>query len=620
VKRRYSVGAECFEGGVDFRVWAPDSHTLDLLLEGRVLPMRADEGGYFSLQVEGVGHGARYRLRPGGGDPLPDPASRAQPEGPHGPSCVIDPRRYVFRDQGWGGVGPRGQIVYEMHVGTFTREGAWAAAAEQLPELARLGVTVVEMMPICEFPGEFGWGYDGVDLWAPSHLYGAPDDLRAFVDRAHAVGVAVILDVVYNHLGPDGNYLAHFGKAFFHPERETEWGRALNFDREGSAAVRAFFCDNAAYWIEEFHFDGLRFDATQSIFDDSKEHVLAEMARRAREAAAPRAIYLVAENEPQHTRLVRPPAAGGMGLDALWNDDFHHSAVVALTGRAEAYYTDTRGSPQEFISAAKWGYLFQGQHYTWQKKGRGTPGLDLPPEAFIAYLENHDQVANTATGERLHRKASPARFRAMTALLLLGPWTPMLFQGQEFSASNPFLYFADHGPDLAKLVQGGRAEFLTQFPSLTDPEIQARLAPPHDRRTFERCKLDFAERETHAEAYALHADLIALRRRDPVFHAPRRRGVDGAVLGPAAFALRFFGEEHGDRLCLFNLGAHIGAGPAPEPLLAPPEGQRWKVLWTSESPRYGGAGGPPPETKAGLRLHAESCTVLTSTKTEDAHG
>ena len=620
MKRRYSVGAECCEGGgVDFRVLAPSHRAVDVIVDDRVVAMRAEDNGYFSAHVESAGHGTLYRYRLDG-ETFPDPASRSQPEGPHGPSCVIDPRRYRFHDQEWRGASARGQVIYEMHIGTFTREGTWAAAAEQLPELARFGITVIEMMPVAEFPGEFGWGYDGVDIWAPSHLYGSPDDLRAFIDRAHAAGVSVILDVVYNHFGPDGNYMARFGESFFHPERTTEWGQAINFDGPGADAVRAFFCDNAAYWIEEFHFDGLRLDATQAFFDDSKEHILAAITSRAREAGGSRSIYLVAENEPQHTRLVRPAKAGGFGIDALWNDDFHHSAVVALTGRAEAYYSDTRGAPQEFISAAKWGYLFQGQHYTWQKQPRGTPGLDLPPEAFVAYLENHDQVANTATGERLHRHASPARHRAMTALLLLGPSTPMLFQGQEFNASRPFFYFADHGPELAGLVQRGRVEFLAQFPSLTGPGVTEQLAPPHDRATFERCKLDFSERESNAGAYALHRDLIALRRGDPVFARPRRRGVDGAVLGPAALVLRFFGEEHGDRLCIFNLGAQVGPGPTPEPLLAPPAGMRWKVLWSSEDPRYGGSGTPSLDTDAGIRIHAESFTVLVPAELENDHG
>ena len=620
IKRRYSVGAECREnGGVDFRLWAPAHRAVEVIIDDRAAAMRAEEDGYFSAYVESAGPGTLYRYRLDG-EALPDPASRSQPSGPHGPSCVVDPRRYRFNDASWRGASARGQIIYEMHIGTFTREGTWAAAAAQLPELARFGITVIEMMPVAEFPGEFGWGYDGVDLWAPSHLYGSPDDLRAFIDRAHAEGIAVILDVVYNHFGPDGNYVARFGESFFHPERTTEWGQAINFDGPGAAAVREFFCDNAAYWIEEFHFDGLRLDATQAFFDDSRDHILAELARRAREAGEARSIYLVAENEPQHTRLVKPAKAGGFGLDALWNDDFHHSAVVALTGRAEAYYSDTRGAPQELISAAKWGYLFQGQHYTWQKQPRGTPGLDLPPEAFVAYLENHDQVANTATGERLHRRSSPARHRAMTALLLLGPSTPMLFQGQEFNASGPFFYFADHAPELADLVQKGRAEFLTQFPSLTGPGVREQLAPPHDRATFERCKLDFGERERNAAAYALHRDLIALRHGDPVFALPRRRGVDGAVLGPAALVLRFFGEEHGDRLCVVNLGAQLGPAPMPEPLLAPPEGKRWKVLWSSEDPRYGGSGTPSLDTVAGLRIHAESCTVLVPSELENDHG
>src|SRR5262249_2213006 len=283
-----------------------------------------------------------------------------------------------------------------------------------------------------------------------------------------------------------------------------------------------------------YHFDGLRLDATQSIHDSSADHILAAVARRVREAARGRATLLVAENEPQHTRLVRPPAQGGYGLDALWDGDLHHRAVVALTGRNEAYYSDYLGTPQEFLSAVKWGYLYQGQRYKWQKQRRGTPAFGLNPAAFVNFIQNHDQVANSVRGQRCGQLTSPGRLRAMTALMLLAPGTPMLFQGQEFAASSPFTYFADHDPELAKLVCQGRAEFLAQFPSLAQPEVQACLPDPADPKTFEACKLDFAERERHAEAYALHRDLLRLRREEPAFRAQRPGGVDGAVLGPHA--------------------------------------------------------------------------------------
>jgi maltooligosyltrehalose trehalohydrolase len=476
---------------------------------------------------------------------------------------------------------------------------------------------VIEMMPVAEFPGRFGWGYDGVDLFAPYHLYGGPDDLRRFVDRAHAAGIGVILDVVYNHLGPDGNYLKQFSESYFTDKYKNDWGQAINFDGEGAGPVREFFLANAGYWIDEFHFDGLRLDATQDVKDASEDHILAAVVRRAREAAGRRPIYMVAENEPQQTRLVRPPAEGGYGIDALWNDDFHHSAHVALTGRNEAYYKDYKGCPQEMISLAKHGYLYQGQRYSWQEQRRGTSGLGLPHAAFVTFLQNHDQVANSARGERCHKLASPGRFRAMTALTLLGPGTPMLLQGQEFCASTPFLYFADHNPELARAVRAGRLEFLAQFPSLALAGTQAGVADPESPESFERCKLDLGERQRHAPCYALHRDLLRLRREDPVLGGGRRAGggtggLDGAVLGPEAFVLRFFGEDgEEDRLLLVNLGVDLDLEPVPEPLLAPRPGMRWEVVWSSEEPRYGGTGAPPPEDEEGCwRLTGQAAVVM----------
>jgi maltooligosyltrehalose trehalohydrolase len=297
-------------------------------------------------------------------------------------------------------------------------------------------------------------------------------------------------------------------------------------------------------------------------------------------------------------------------LDALWNDDFHHTALVALTGHNDAYYIDYLGTPQEFISALKWGYLFQGQRYRWHKKRRGTPALDQPPAAFVNFIENHDQVSNSARGLRVHQLTSPGRYRAMTALLLLAPATPLLFQGQEFAASSPFLFFADHQKDLAEAVRRGRAEFLGQFRSIADPAMRACLADPHDPKTFERCKLDLSERHQHAAAYALHRDLLKLRRTDPVFGRPRPRGIDGAVLGPNAFLLRYFAENGDDRLLLVNFGRDLHLDPAPEPLLAPPEGKAWAVLWSSEDPRYGGHGTPPVETEEEWSVPGESAVVL----------
>ena len=608
--RRFPVGAEVASGGVHFRVWAPITKTVEVVFDGgETVPLRAEVSGYFSGFVPNARAGSRYKYRLDAVELCPDPASRFQPEGPHGSSQIVDAGAFAWTDRNWGGVSLPHQVIYEMHIGTFTRDGTWSSAAAELPHLAETGVTVLELMPVAEFPGRFGWGYDGVQWFAPAHIYGCPDDFRRFVDRAHALRLGVILDVVYNHLGPDGNYLSKFAPQYF-CEKTTDWGKAINFDGDDSGPVREFVIANARYWTGEFHLDGLRLDATQDIHDCSEDHILRAMAREVREHAAPREVIFIAENEPQEVKLVKPAEQCGYGLDALWNDDFHHAAMVALTGHNEAYYSDYLGTPQEFISSMKYGYLYQGQRYQWQRKRRGTAGLDIPPAAFVTFLQNHDQIANSAYGKRCHALSSPGKLRAVTALLLLAPGTPMLFQGQEFAASSPFLFFADHGSRLAEEIRLGRAEFLAQFPSLATPEMQDRFADPGDPATFERCKLDHTERETHREIYDLHCDLLKLRRAEPVFRAQKRHGVDGAVLSSEAFLLRFFGEQGDDRLLLVNLGVNLHLDPAPEPLLAPPDGSEWITQWSSEDPKYGGIGTPPLDSDENWRIPGHAAVLL----------
>ncbi len=625
--RRFPIGAEVVPGGgVNFRVWAPAASVVrlkaasdpQLRREVFEVELEPEDHGYFAGFVPRIGPGTCYKFQLPDGC-YPDPASRFQPEGPHGASQVIDPASFPWKDEEWSGIPRAGQVLYEMHIGTFTSEGTWRAATERLPELVELGVTVLELMPVAEFPGEFGWGYDGVDLFAPTRLYGTPDDFRVFVDRAHALGLGVILDVVYNHFGPDGNFLKHFSKDYFTERYKNEWGEAVNFDGEGSSPVREFVTANAAYWIQEFHLDGLRLDATQQMFDASPNHILGVISRTVKGAARNRRLYLVGENETQQSKLLRPFHEGGYGMDALWNDDFHHCAMVALTGRNEAYYSDYTGTPQEFVSATKYGYLYQGQWYQWQKKTRGSSTSGVAPEQFINYLQNHDQVANSLAGERLHRLASPGRVRAMTALLLLGPGTPMLFQGQEFGASAPFLYFADHHPELAKLVAAGRREFLRQFPSLACPESDSFIGNAGEE-SFQRSKLDWSERARNGQFYRLHRDLLKLRREDPVFSRPQPHGLDGAVLGPEAFVLRFFSESHQDRLLLVNLGLDLRLVPAPEPLLAAPAARDWKVKWSSEDIRYGGCGTPALHTAGNWRVLGQAAVVLEPTPVETSRG
>ena len=620
--RRLPVGAEVQPGGgVHFRVWASSRRRVEVVVESegaeQVFELKPEAGGYFSGQVDAAGVESRYRYRLDGESSFPDPASRFQPDGPHGASRVVDPSVFDWTDQSWKGLTLAGQVLYEMHLGSFTREGTWAAAIERLPRLVELGVTTVEVMPIAEFAGAFGWGYDGVDLFAPYHRYGQPDDARRFVDRAHALGLGVVLDVVYNHFGPDGCYHRAFSDQYLHVDRASGWGDALNFDGPDAGPVREFFIANAGYWIDEFHFDGLRLDATHAIHDSSTEHVLTAIGRRAREAAGARSILIFAENEPQNVRQIRPESAGGYGLDGLWNDDFHHTARVALTGRAEAYYCDYQGTPQELISTVKWGFLFQGQTVKWQQKRRGTSAFGVPAEHFLIYLENHDQVANSARGRRLKDLTSPGRYRAIMGLCLLSPQTPLLFQGQELGSSRPFLYFSDHHDELAKAVREGRLEELAGFRSTTLPEIREFLADPGAESTFLATKLDEPDDYKGLPEFLLIQDLLALRRDDPIFRAERSESIQGAVIGPEAFALRYFGEGDDCRLIVVNLGRDLYPVPNTEPLLTPPPGMDWSALWFSEHPRYDGSGVPPLDPIQPWRVPGHAAVVLKPIPADD---
>lgn len=601
--RRLPVGADVSANGdVHFRVWAPRCHEVEVVIDNphqAVIQLDAESNGYFHNYTSRAKPGDLYRYRLDQCETLlPDPASRFQPDGPLGPSMIIDPTAFPWHDTDWQGVKIEGQVIYEMHIGTFTAEGTWTAARRHLAALQELGVTLLEIMPVHDFYGGYGWGYDGVDFFAPTRLYGTPDDLRAFVDDAHRLGLGVMLDVVYNHAGPCGNFLKDFSVDYFTDRYSTDWGEAFNFDGPNAGPVREFFIANAGYWIDEFHMDGLRLDATQNIYDASTPHVLAEITARVRQAAGRRAAIVTAENEPQDVRLIQSIESGGYGMDAMWNDDFHHSAMVALTGHNEAYYSDHRGTPQEFISAAKRGFLYQGQYYSWQHKRRGSWTAGLKPAAFIHFLQNHDQVANLGVGRRIDQLTHPGTYRAMTALFLLSPQTPLLFQGQEFAASSLFVFFADHNSALADKIKKGRFDFLKQFPSLANPDMQVQLPDPTDARSFESCRLDLAERERHHEAYALHRDLIKLRRHDPVISDQRTGALDGAVLADDLFVLRFFAEDGNDRLLLVNLGVDCSLSPMPEPLLASPVGSSWRLLWSSEAPSYGGHGAVPTEDES----------------------
>ena len=596
-QRRLPVGAEVQpKGGVHFRVWAPRRDRVEVVLDKGAIRQeleREDSEGYYSGFVAKAKAGQRYHFLLDDSDyAYPDPASRFQPEGVHQASEIVDPTRYTWKDTHWKGIDLHGQIISEIHLGTFTPEGTYAAAAEKLPLLQDVGITVVEIMPVAEYAGDYGWGYDGVAFYAPTRNHGTPDDLRRFVDAAHGLGMGVILDVVYNHFGPEGNYAPAYSEHYFSKTHQGEWGDPINFDGEHSDPVREYMIENAGYWIDEFHFDGLRLDAVHAIVDDSPDHVLAALTRRAREKAGRRRIIIVNEDEFQIAKHFTPVEQGGYGLDGGWNDDFHHTCRVAATGHAEAYYAGYQGSPQEITSAVRRGYLYQGQWHAGQKKFRGTSTRGRHARQFVTFLQNHDQIANDATGRRLHQQTSTGRYRALTALWLLAPGTPLFFQGQEWAASAPFHFFVDHPVDLGALVREGRWNEMRRFARAAGREKVMPLFDPTDRAVYEACRIDWSERDRfpHTETLALHRDLLQLRRDDPVFAAQNAEAIDDAVLGPEAFLLRYFGPDDDDRLVLVNLGRDLGMLPAAEPLFAAPAGKKWKILWSSDDPTYGGTG------------------------------
>lgn len=605
-KRRYPIGPELTNSGAHFRVWAPERKKVTLVVDHKEFPLKKEKNGYFSNFIPHLKKETRYAFKLDNLDShYPDPASHYQPDGVEGASCLVD-HYFPWTDSKWPGVALKNQIIYEMHIGTYTPEGTFKAAAKELSELAHLGITLIEVMPINEFPGKFGWGYDGIHLFAPYHVYGSPEDVKMFVNEAHRLGMGVILDVVYNHFGPEGNFFSKFSSHYFNHQKTTEWGDAINFD---NLSCREYFLTNAKYWIENYHFDGLRVDATPWFFCETEEHVLSELTNVVKNSNPKKKKVVIGENEEQNTILLKSYKQKGYGFDALWNDDFHHTALVRLKGKREAYYSDYLGTPQEFISSLKFGFLYQGQYYNWQKKLRGTPSLNFPPASFVTFLENHDQVANSGKGKHLHELCDPGNYRAMSALLLLGPNTPLIFQGQEFGSSKPFYYFADHNQKLNILIEKGRKKFLSQFPHLTDKDAKNNLPKPGAIATFQQCKLDLRERDLHKEHYALYKDLIRLRKEDEVFKM--QNPIEGAILDDNVFVLRFFSKQRKARLLILNFGEDKLFSPCPEPLLAPPENCEWKLLWSSQALSYGGEGIVPLEFPI-WNIPGHSATVFKS--------
>jgi len=541
---RASLGAVCEAHGVHFRVWAPTRTRVEVVLASAHRetshPLTATSGGVFSGVVADAGAGCRYGYRLDGEGPYPDPASRFQPDGVHGPSEIMDASGFEWSDAGWRGVALDDLVLYELHVGTFTARGTFAALIERLPYLRDLGVTAIELMPVADFPGARNWGYDGVALFAPARCYGRPDDLRRVVDAAHRLGVGVILDVVYNHLGPDGNYLGRFSPYYFSKRHQTPWGDAVNLDGPHGDMVRAFFIENALHWVHEYHLDGLRLDATHALIDDSARHFLAELTSRVKASVSGREVLLIAEDHRNLARMLRPEAAGGWGLDAVWADDFHHQMRRALAGDREGYYADYTGSAPDIATTLRQGWFYCGQRSAHLGHSRGTEPSGIAPQGFVICLQNHDQVGNRAFGERLHQQIDLAAYRAATVLLLCAPETPLLFMGQEWAATTPFLFFTDHNAALGGQVTAGRRREFKAFSAFADPAARQRIPDPQAAATFEHSRLQWAEssQEPQAATLRFHRALLALRRFGPAFRGTGWDGFTATAVDDHAVVLR----------------------------------------------------------------------------------
>jgi maltooligosyltrehalose trehalohydrolase len=556
------------DGGVRFALWAPAvelvmlEHGADLGAGAREHRMLRDAEGWHRLELEEARPGDSYRFRLPDGLRVPDPASRFNPEDVHGASRVVDPAAYAWQHHGWRGRPWEEAVIYELHVGTFTAEGTFAAARQRLQALAELGITAVELMPLADFPGQRNWGYDGVLQFAPDAAYGTPDELKALVDTAHGLGLMMLIDVVYNHFGPEGNYLHAYCPQFFNPAHQTPWGAAINYDGEAARTVRDFFIHNALYWVEEFGFDGLRMDAIHAIRDNSGKHIVREICEAMHDGPGrERQLHVVLENDANQASLLERNAQGvPLAATAQWNDDLHHAAHVLITGEADGYYTDYADAPvARFGRALAEGFIYQGQPSPFREgELRGEPSTHLPLAAFVSYLQTHDQVGNRAFGERIHMLGDAAMLRAATACVLLSPHVPMLFMGEEFAASTPFQYFCDFGPELAAAVSRGRREEFGRFAAFADEAARARIPDPNAEASFMASKLRWEERDVphHNARLAEVRELLALRQQRLVPLLAGQRGAgrfrcEGALLhvdwtlgsGAALHLLANFGLE-----------------------------------------------------------------------------
>jgi maltooligosyltrehalose trehalohydrolase len=525
-QHRMPFGAEARDGRTRFRLWAPTAHAVELCLEraggGRLLPMPPLGGGWYELLTDEAAPGARYRYRIDAEIAVPDPASRFQPQDVHGASEVVDPRAFAWNDGGWRGRPWEEAVLYELHTGTFTPAGTFAGIRGKLPYLRDLGITALELMPVADFPGARNWGYDGVLPFAPDSRYGRPEDLKELVQAAHALGLMVLLDVVYNHFGPEGNYLHRYAQDFFSERHHTPWGAAINFDGPGSRTVRDFFVHNALYWLEEYRFDGLRLDAVHAIKDDSTPHILAELAAAVR--AGPgreRRIHLVLENDANEARYL------GAAYAAQWNDDLHHALHVLLTGETSGYYADYAKQPaRQLARCLAEGFAYQGERSAYRGGPRGERSVRLPPTAFVGFLQNHDQVGNRAKGDRIAAISPPEAIAAATSVLLLAPSPPLLFMGEEWGCEQPFPFFCDFEGELARQVTEGRRREFASFAEFPEPAALARIPDPNAAETFASAVLRWSELAAadHRRWHELHRELLALRRSEIV---PRLAGMTG---------------------------------------------------------------------------------------------
>ena len=570
-------GAEVLPGGgVMFRLWAPAAKSVDLVLEKKSAPMKARAEGWFQVVELAAGPGTRYRYRIDGGQLVPDPASRFQPQDVDGPSEVIDPASYRWKRPAWPGRDWREAVLYELHVGTFTPEGTYRGVVKKLPHLKETGVTAIELMPLADFAGRRNWGYDGVLPYAPDSAYGRPEDLKALVDAAHEAGLMIFLDVVYNHFGPKGNYLGLYAPLFFTGRHRTPWGAAINFDGEGSRWVRSYFIHNALYWLEEYGFDGLRFDAVHAIIDESPRHVLEELAQEAHAKALQlkRKVHLVLENDANQARFLGPRK-----FTAQWNDDSHHAYHVLATGETDGYYIAYADAPAKHLARClAEGFAYQGEVSPFTKEKRGEPSAHLPPSAFVDFMQNHDQIGNRAFGERLLALSSEEKIKCLTAILLLAPSPPLLFMGEEWGCRQPFLFFCDFEGELGEAVRKGRREEFQRFAAFRDPAARERIPDPLAEQTFRQCVLRWDE--MRKDWLDFYQSLLSIRRVDI---APRaaKPGSYG-MLGERAFEVRW-PIDTGETLALIaNLGSQrIKTGKASGRLLWTNGeiGDPWSVNW-----------------------------------------